>query len=78
MPITGASDVWPAADLVDASAATVEALARSYTKAALVTLALIAERGSDEGVRVSAATRLLDIAELDASKTLQWTAGMRK
>ena len=62
MPITVASEFWPAAELVDASEATVEALARSCTRAALITLLLIAERGSDEGVRVSAASKLLDIA----------------
>ena len=66
MPITVASEVWPAAELVEASPATVEALARLHTRAALTTLLLIAERGSDEGVRVSAASRLLDIAELSA------------
>jgi hypothetical protein len=64
--ITGASDVWQAAELVEASPATVEALARLHTRAALTTLLLIAERGSDELVRVSAASRLLDIAELGA------------
>ena len=66
VPITAASEVWPAADLVEASPATVEVLARLQTRAALTTLLLIAERGSDEGVQVSAASKLLDIAELGA------------
>jgi hypothetical protein len=60
--LSAESDVWPAAELVEASAATVEALARLHTRAALTTLLLIAERGSDEGVRVSAASRFLEIA----------------
>jgi len=64
--IAGAVDIWPAAELVDASEATVEALARLHTRRALVTLLLIAERGSDEDVRVSAAAKLLDIADLGA------------
>ena len=63
MPVTVASEVWPAAELVTASPATVEALARLHTRAALTTLLLIAERGSDETVRVSAASRFLEIAE---------------
>jgi hypothetical protein len=66
--VSAASDVWPAAELVTASPTTVEALERLHTRAALTTLLLIAERGSDEGVRVSAATRLLDIAELGAPR----------
>ena len=61
-PVTVASEVWPAAELVDASLVIVEALARSCTRAALMTLLLIAEWGSDEGVRVSAAGKFLDIA----------------
>ena len=46
-PVKVASEVWPAAELVEASAATVEALARLHTRDALTTLLLIAERGSD-------------------------------
>jgi hypothetical protein len=61
--VSAASDVWPAVDLVTASPTTVEALARLRTRDALTTLLLIAERGSDEGIRVSAASRFLEIAE---------------
>ena len=62
-PLVDTRDVGAAAELVEASAATVEALARLHTRDALTTLLLIAERGSDEGVRVSAASRFLEIAE---------------
>jgi hypothetical protein len=48
--------------LLDASLATVEAMAQLHSKAALVTLLAIAQRGSDELIRVRAARAVLEIA----------------
>ena len=58
-----ACDVWPETESVEASAESVTKLARSRSAAALLTIIAIAQRSSDEGVRVLAASRFLDIAE---------------
>jgi hypothetical protein len=61
--ITGVPDVWPTTELVEASPATVEALAKCHTRDAVETLNHIAQRGRTEGLRVLAASKLLDVAE---------------
>ncbi len=56
-----ASGIWPPPDRVEA--ATVEAMARSCTRAALITILAIAQRGSTDEVRILAEpSKFLDVA----------------
>ena len=57
-----ACDVWPETESVEASAENVTKLARSCSRAALLTIIAIAQRSTDEEVRVLAAGKFLDIA----------------